>query len=78
MKKDNKKLVSACAAVVISVPLLITTPITSSSAGSCYSYGNSVYCSDGYSAYSYGNSWYGNDGYSSYSCLLYTSPSPRD
>jgi len=34
---------------------------------SCYSSGNSIYCSDGYSAYRSGNSLYGNDGYSSYS-----------
>lgn len=34
---------------------------------SAYSFGNSVYGNDGYSAYSFGNSVYGNDGYSSYS-----------
>ena len=30
-----------------------------------YSFGNSIYGSDGFSAYSSGNSRYGNDGYSS-------------
>ena len=34
---------------------------------SCYTAGNSVYCSDGFSGYSSGNSFYGNDGFSSYS-----------
>ena len=34
---------------------------------SAWSFGNSVYGNDGYSAWSSGNSVYGNDGYSSYS-----------
>jgi hypothetical protein len=63
---DNKKklIASTCAAFIVSVPLLISVP-TTAVAGSCSTYGNSVYCSDGSSYQTYGNSTYGNDGYSS-------------
>ena len=41
--------------------------IQPASAESYFTWGNSVYGSDGFSAWSFGNSVYGNDGYSSYS-----------
>ena len=55
---------------LIGVVSLATTaafvPTVGNAQSSCYSVGNSVYCSDGYSAYRSGNSTYGNDGYSAY------------
>ena len=63
----KKKLIYSIAVAAISVPLTVGNISTSVQAESCYSVGNSVYCSDGFSAYSSGNSIYGNDGFSAYS-----------
>ena len=64
----KKKLLCSVAVAAVAIPLSITNIATSAQAGeSCYTSGNSIYCSSGFSGYSSGNSFYGNDGYSSYS-----------
>ena len=55
--------------LLMSVSATALTVFISSTAisQSYYTFGNSIYGSDGFSGYSFGNSFYGNDGYSSYS-----------
>ena len=64
----SKKIIQTVSVLTVSTPLIIGPMSSSVNAGvSCYTYGNSIYCSDGFSGYSYGNSFYGNDGFSAYS-----------
>ena len=51
----------------VSITALTVFVAAESFSQSYYSFGNSIYGSDGYSSYSIGNSTYGNDGYSTYS-----------
>ena len=63
----KKKLLCSVAVATVAIPLTITNLNSSAKAESCYSLGNSIYCSSGFSGYSLGNSFYGNDGFSGYS-----------
>lgn len=63
----KKKLLCSVAVATVAIPLTVTNVTSSAKAESCYSIGNSIYCSSGFSGYSLGNSFYGNDGFSAYS-----------
>ena len=69
--KKKRKLIARVSLAAATAATIGGTTLIGSAANaqsvSCYSSGNSVYCSDGYSQYSYGNSVYGNDGFSAYS-----------
>jgi len=48
----KKRLLCSVAVAAVAIPLSITNIVTSAQAGeSCYSSGNSVYCSSGFSGY---------------------------
>ena len=63
----KKKLLCSVAAATIAIPISVSSLPTSVNAESCFTWGNSVYCSDGFSGFQWGNTFYGNDGYSAFS-----------